>query len=60
MLQFSRYSNRKSYKKKYGVNNFKFEILLKGLSADNSNAHLTKEETQYILDNRNYPNVCTL
>lgn len=80
--------------KKYGVNNFKFEVLLKGLSAeeadekevelikeknslvpngynilkgghrnngiprygaDNSNAHLTEEEAQYILDNRNIP-----
>ena len=80
--------------KKYGVKNFKFEILLKGLSneeadkkevelikeknslvpngynvskgghrnngvprygADNNNAHLTKEEAQYILDHRDIP-----
>ena len=80
--------------KKYGVENFKFEILYQGLSAeeadekeielikekqslvpngynvakgghrnngvqhfgaDNSNAHLTKEEAQFILDNRNIP-----
>lgn len=80
--------------KKYGVENFKFEILLQGLTpeeadekeveiiksknslvpngynvergghrnngisrygADNANAHLTKQEAQYILDNRNIP-----
>lgn len=80
--------------KKYGVENFKFEILLSGLTkeeanekeinyikeknslvpngynvskggqgangvrkygSDNSNAHLTEEEAQYILDNRNIP-----
>lgn len=80
--------------KKYGVENFKFEILYQGLSAeeadekeielikekqslvpngynvvkgghrnngvqrfgaDNNNAHLTKEEAQFILDNRNIP-----
>lgn len=80
--------------KKYGVENFKFEILYRGLSveeadekeielikekqslvpngynvekgghrnngiqrfgADNSNAHLTEEEAQFILDNRNIP-----
>lgn len=80
--------------KKYGVGNFKFEVLLSGLSleeanlkeqeyikkyntltpngynispgggaapsqkkygADNSNAHLTKEEAQYILDHRDQP-----
>lgn len=80
--------------KKYGVENFKFEILLEGLTAeesdeaevrliqeknslvpngynvekggkrnngishygaDNSNAHLTECEAQYILDNRNIP-----
>lgn len=80
--------------KKYGVENFKFEILLEGLTAeesdeaevrliqeknslvpngynvekggkrnngishygaDNSNAHLTEYEAQYILDNRNIP-----
>lgn len=80
--------------KKYGVENFKFEILYKNIAiedideleqkiieqkhsrvpngynvaiggathtdihkygADNSNAHLTKEEAQYILDHRNEP-----
>ena len=80
--------------KKYGINNFKFEVLFKGLSeeeanekeillikeknckiphgynicdggngtmgvqkfgSDNSNSHLTEEEAQYILDNRNIP-----
>ena len=80
--------------KKYGVENFKFEILYRNISieeidnleintikeknslvpngynvskggggtqgiqkfgADNSNAHLTREEAQYILDNRNQP-----
>lgn len=80
--------------KKYGVENFKFEILYRNISieeidnleintikeknslvpngynvskggggmqgiqkfgADNSNAHLTQEEAQYILDNRNQP-----
>lgn len=80
--------------KKYGAENFKFEILLQGLTpeeadeeeveiiksknslvpngynvekgghrkngisrygADNANAHLTKQEAQYILDNRNIP-----
>ena len=80
--------------RKYGVDNFKFEILLRGLTpdeanqkeiefikeknslvpygynvatggkridgvsrlgADNSNAHLTEEEAQYILDNRDKP-----
>lgn len=80
---------------KYGVNNFEFQILYKGLTieqaveierdlisqkgtlvpngynvspggeyhpsftpkygADNSNAHLSEEEAQYILDNRNMP-----
>lgn len=79
---------------KYGVNNFKFEILLRNLTieearqkeqeyikvkntkvpngynvsdggegvygvskkgAENSNAHLTEEEAQYILNNRNIP-----
>lgn len=81
--------------KKYGVQNFKFEVLYKNIpieqiddlerqviqeknslvpfgynvslggqdshkgiskyGADNSNAHLTKEEAQYILDNRDQP-----
>lgn len=80
--------------RKYGVDNFHFEILLRGLTpeeanqkevelikeknslvpngynvatggnridgcsnygADNSNAHLTEEEAQYILDHRNEP-----
>lgn len=80
--------------KKYGVENFKFEILYRNIpieqideleqkviakkncrvpngynvalggaehtdihlyGADNSNAHLTQEEAQYILDNRNQP-----
>lgn len=80
--------------RKYGVDNFKFEVLLRGLTpdeanqkeiefikeknslvpygynvatggkridgvsrlgADNSNAHLTEEEAQYILDNRDKP-----
>lgn len=80
--------------RKYGVDNFQFEILLRGLTpeeanqkeielikeknslvpngynvatggnridgysnygADNSNAHLTEEEAQYILDHRNEP-----
>ena len=79
---------------KYGIDNFKFEVLLRGLTpdeanqkeielikeknslvpygynvatggkrmdgvsrlgADNSNAHLTEEEAQYILDNRDKP-----
>lgn len=80
--------------RKYGVDNFKFEVLLRGLTpdeanqkeielikeknslvpygynvatggkridgvsrlgVDNSNAHLTEEEAQYILDNRDKP-----
>ena len=80
--------------RKYGIDNFKFEVLLRGLTpdeanqkeielikeknslipygynvatggkrmdgvsrlgADNSNAHLTEEEAQYILDNRDKP-----
>ena len=80
--------------KKYGIDNFKFEVLLRNLTpdeatqheqrlirekkcrvpngynvteggegacgiqkfgAENSNAHLTQEEAQYILDNRNQP-----
>ena len=80
--------------RKYGIDNFKFEVLLRGLTpdeanqkeielikeknslipygynvatggkridgvsrlgTDNSNAHLTEEEAQYILDNRDKP-----
>lgn len=80
--------------KKYGINNFKFEILYRNIpieqidelerktieekksripngynvalggsehtdihkyGADNGNAHLTQEEAQYVLDNRNQP-----